>query len=88
MAPLMPTGNSGRYANEEWHDTREEAATETFSIEEWSDIEQTQYDLEEVDFDRKKKPSSYYTKNYGPESPGGAKGGEEKDNWDLSDLFG
>ena len=46
-------GNSGRFLNAKWHETRRAAREETFSIEEWSDIDIARFDLDTVDFDRK-----------------------------------
>lgn len=54
-------GNIGRYLNEEWHETRHEARTETLNINQWGRIDQTAYDLDTVDFDRKRVAWLYET---------------------------
>lgn len=59
----MPHSGSGQYLNGEWHDTRHKARTETFSIEEWGDIDIEKYDLDNVEFTRKQKRSTYLTES-------------------------
>jgi hypothetical protein len=54
-------GNSGRFLNQEWHETRWEARTETYSEVEWSEIDIVKYDLDTVEFTRKFKDSTYET---------------------------
>jgi hypothetical protein len=56
---LKSFGGSGKEYNSEWHEKRREAREETFGIDEWGPIEIAQYDLEGVEFTRKKKKSTY-----------------------------
>lgn len=72
----MSTGNSGRFLNAEYHRVRHEARTETFSIDEWGDIDIERYDLDTVDFDRKQKASSYITEAR-IDAEGAAQGGRD-----------
>jgi hypothetical protein len=72
----MSLGNSGRFLNEEWHRKRRVAHEETYTIEEWSDIDITKYDLETVDFDRKFKDSTYIT-DARIETEGASEGGHD-----------
>ena len=60
--PLFSLRNSGKNLNEEYHDTRHRARTTTVKIEEWSDIEQTLFDLDTVDFDTKQVDRFYLTR--------------------------
>lgn len=50
----MSLGNSGKHLNSEWHEQRRIAHEETVKIDHWSEIDQVKYDLDTVDFDRKK----------------------------------
>lgn len=52
-------GDSGKVLSEEWHKKRWEAETTTFGIEEWDEIDIARYDLEDVEFSRKFKRSTY-----------------------------
>lgn len=70
------TGNSGRFLNGEWHETRHDANTKSFSIDDWGDIDITKYDLEDIPFDRKRKESTYITEA-NVVAEGGAKPGED-----------
>lgn len=54
-------GDTGKYLNEEWHKVRRIARTETYSINEWGEIDITRYDLDTVDFDRKQKDSAFHS---------------------------
>jgi len=78
----MSLGNDGKYLNSEWHETRHKAATETTQIDEWGDIDQERYDLDTVDFDRKKLDRAFVTDTR-LESEGSAKSG-----FDVRDLPG
>ena len=66
-------GDSGKYLNREWHEIRWQAESETFGINEWDDIDVFRYDLDEVDFSRKFKQSTYEPQPR-LESEGSAKG--------------
>lgn len=70
-------GSPGRFLNKEWHQTRYEARTETYGLSEWGDIDIERYDLDNVEFTRKHKDSSYITRVQ-VESEGAAQGGK---NW-------
>lgn len=63
---------SGRYLNQEWHDMRHKARTETFNIDEWGDIDIEKFDLDTVDFDRKKKDSTFEARPDRSEAEGSA----------------
>jgi len=52
-------GNSGKNISREWHETRERARRETWTIEEWGPIEQERYDLDELQFSGKDHPRTY-----------------------------
>ena len=54
-------GDTGRFLNEEYHDTRWKAISTTFTIDEWGDIDQTKFDLDNLQFSRRFKDSSYIT---------------------------
>lgn len=70
------TGNSGKYTSREWHETRHDARTKTFSLDDWGDIDITKYDLEDIPFDRKHKDSSYITES-NVVGEGGSKPGKD-----------
>jgi len=72
----MSLGNSGRFLNSEYHEFRHDAHTDSYNIDEFGDVEQTQYDLDSVDFDTKKKDSSFTT-GARLESEGSAKSGRD-----------
>lgn len=59
--PLMSHGNAGKYLSEEWHEIRRIAHEETYDIDDWSNIDQTRFDLDDVDFDRKKVDRAFVT---------------------------
>ena len=67
-------GNSGQNLNEEWHRFRWKAISETFGIEEFGEIDIEKYDLDELEFSRKYKRSSYITETR-QEDEGAAKEG-------------
>jgi hypothetical protein len=54
-------GNSGENLNTEWHVERWKAISENFSLDEFGPIDIEQYDLDELQFSRKYKRSSYIT---------------------------
>jgi hypothetical protein len=56
-------GGPSKHVNEEWHRVRWEAETETFSIREWGEIDQTKYDLESVDFSGKYNDRTYIARH-------------------------
>lgn len=68
------TGNSGKVLNNEWHRERRLAITEHFNIREFGDIDIQKYDLDELEFTRKYKDSTYVTDTR-LESEGSAKSG-------------
>lgn len=70
------TGNSGRFVSKEWHQTRHDARTKTFSLDDWGDIAIEKYDLDDVEIDRKHKKSAYIT-DANVVSEGGAKPGKD-----------
>lgn len=57
--PAYKLGNDGRYLNEEWHRTRQEARSKTLSITEWGDIDRTKFDLDTVEFTGKEVSRTY-----------------------------
>ena len=65
---------SGQNLNEEWHRFRWKAISETFGIEEFGPIDIEKYDLDELEFSRKYKRSSYITETR-QEDEGAAKEG-------------
>ena len=67
-------GNSGKNLNEEWHRFRWKAISENFSLEEFGPIDIEKYDLDELEFSRKYKRSSYITETR-QEDEGAAKEG-------------
>lgn len=52
-------GNSGRFINEEWHERRQTAIETTYTVEEWSEIDITKYDLRDKDFTGKEVDRNY-----------------------------
>jgi hypothetical protein len=52
-------GNDGKFLNEEYHIRREQALRETFTLDEWGDIDQTKYDLDDLEFTGKENPRTY-----------------------------
>jgi hypothetical protein len=52
-------GNDGKYTNEEWHAFREKALRNTYSLEEWGDIDIEKYDLDELEFTSKENPRNF-----------------------------
>lgn len=67
-------GNDGKYVNKNYHAFREMARTETYGLMEWGEIDIEKYDLDNVDFDRSQKGSTYITESM-VEVEGGAQGG-------------
>lgn len=70
----MSDSGSGKYLNGEWHAKREAARTETYSLEEWGDIDITKWDLDTVEFDRSQKDSTHVTETH-VDAEAGANGG-------------
>ena len=68
---LYTRGNSGKFLNEEYHDKRQQAR-ESLGLFEWGDIEIERYDLDNLKFDRKARPTKTQTR---VETEGGAKSG-------------
>lgn len=60
--PLFSYGGPGSKVAEEWHKTRDEARTQTYSIVEWGEIDRTRYDLDEIEFSGKQVDSTYILK--------------------------
>lgn len=52
-------GNSGKFTNEEYHIFREEALRNTFTLDEWGDIDIEKYDLDNLDFSGKDNPRTF-----------------------------
>lgn len=67
-------GDDGRFLSAKWHRIRDEAHRESWSIEEWGDIDRTRYDLDTVEFDTKKKDSTFITDSR-LDAEGAAQGG-------------
>lgn len=59
---LRSLGDDGRYLNAEWHRFRQEALETSFSLDEWDDPPKSEYDLEDLSFDRRAKDSHYLTR--------------------------
>jgi len=58
MVLYQHTG-SGQTLNQEWHATRWEAISETYGLREFGEIDIEKYDLDELQFSRKYKESSF-----------------------------
>jgi len=71
---LQRWGNSGKYLNEEYHETRKEAR-KSLGIYEWGDIEISRYDLDNIDFDRTMRVRPVTNPNFDAE--GGPKSGSD-----------
>lgn len=50
--------DSGPYA-EEWHRKRDEARYDSYSLDEFSELDIIRYGLRDIQIDRKKKPSTF-----------------------------
>lgn len=84
-------GNSGRFLSEKWHRLREHARRKTVSLEEWGDIDITDYDLENEDpgdDSSEQVPGAYADRDFrvGP-SPIESEG-SPSESFDIRDLPG
>jgi len=73
---LQSSGGSGEELSREWHRKRWEAESETFGILEWGEIEIQRFDLDEIQFSRKYKQSTYHSESQ-IEGEGGPKSGKD-----------
>ena len=78
---LRSLGDEGRFLNAEWHRFRQRALETSFSLDEWSDPERSDYDLEDLNFDRRAK-DSHYTTQPRIEAEGGPKAGVDLRDFD------
>jgi len=56
---MFSYGGPGSKVTEEWHDTRHEARTKTYSIDEWGEIDITRYSLDDIEFTGKQVDRNY-----------------------------
>lgn len=52
-------GNNARFVNGEYHETRANAVRTTLNESEWSEIDVTRYDLDELEFTGKQNDETY-----------------------------
>jgi hypothetical protein len=79
---LSSIGNTGKFLNEEWHDTRQEAR-ESLGLFEWGDIDIVRYDLDGIQFDRKARATETRVE---VEAETAAKSGEPLQGFDVSEF--
>jgi hypothetical protein len=55
---------------EDWHETRHVARTSTFNLDQWSDIDQTKYDLDTADITGEDNSRTYEVDRHSAEIDG------------------
>lgn len=73
---LHHRGNGGQPADEEWHAFREQARKTAFSKEEFSDIDQTRFDLDTAGITGEDNPDSYDGEDVTPDVQGTPESGD------------